>query len=318
MLEERKMMELADEFITKKMMEDPLLIKKMSDAFGSDIIKMEFVYVKKNNSTTKRAIQFTFSEPEKNSGNNVSPLFYVDEIYESYFKHEVTVEEMAKKIKAMILAYKMPGRIDVSLLENYENVKKHFVISLINAGRNAEMLENTPAIRWKDLAIVAKITVDIDQERGTINVTNDMVKRWGVSKETLFADAIKYSEKNNPAKVISMSKMLGLLSSNEELGFSEEPAMYVVTNENGVGGASVMLYEGVLENLSNTLGGVNLYILPSSVHEVIAVDTKEPSARELQQMVKSVNAECVTEEDFLSDNVYFYNAEKKTLEFASC
>lgn len=51
-----------------------------------------------------------------------------------------------------------------------------------------------------------------------------------------------------------------------------EQQMYVISNNKGINGAVSMLYEDGLHELAEKLGS-DLYIMPSSIHEVIAVST---------------------------------------------
>ena len=67
-----------------------------------------------------------------------------------------------------------------------------------------------------------------------------------------------------------------------------------------------------MERLHNEIG--NFYILPSSIHEIIAVPASGGfEIAMLYSMVKEVNSTAVSEEDFLSDIVYFYDGNKITV-----
>jgi hypothetical protein len=95
--------------------------------------------------------------------------------------------------------------------------------------------------------------------------------------------------------------------------------MVILTNENRVDGAGVILYPGMLERLSDKYG--NFVILPSSVHELILVAYKEKvpgeaDIRAYSEMVEAINEEQVDLVDRLSNNVYFYNKELKQLNIA--
>ena len=76
-----------------------------------------------------------------------------------------------------------------------------------------------------------------------------------------------------------------------------------------------MFYEDALSELSKKVG-TDLYILPSSVHEVIAVSTDMGTPETLSEMVREVNGTQVSEEEQLSDHVYRFDAAKKTLSLA--
>ena len=57
----------------------------------------------------------------------------------------------------------------------------------------------------------------------------------------------------------------------------------------------------------------NLYIIPSSIHEVILLPDsgKEPDATALKEMIREVNSTQVAPEEILSDNLYYYDATDK-------
>ena len=74
----------------------------------------------------------------------------------------------------------------------------------------------------------------------------------------------------------------------------------------GLRGAGTILYDGVLKRFAEK-AGCDIYILPSSLHEVLLVPgTMKISVDDLKEMVKDVNRTVVSAEDFLSDNVYVY------------
>ena len=92
--------------------------------------------------------------------------------------------------------------------------------------------------------------------------------------------------------------------------------MYVLTNRKRCNGAACVLYEQVLENFAKKIND-NLYILPSSVHEVIMIPASfAGKASQLREMVEEINATQVEDEEVLSDSVYFFNRMTKKLELA--
>ena len=70
-----------------------------------------------------------------------------------------------------------------------------------------------------------------------------------------------------------------------------------------------MLYPGVLEKLA---AQENVYILPSSVHEVLLLaDRGGERADELKNMIAEVNSTQVPPEEVLSDSLYYYDYSEK-------
>ncbi|MBQ6223438.1 MAG: hypothetical protein IJJ44_12570, partial [Solobacterium sp.] len=88
--------------------------------------------------------------------------------------------------------------------------------------------------------------------------------------------------------------------------------MVVVTNSNMAYGASALFYDGVMNRVADRIGG-SYYVLPSSVHEVICVPAYRMEWTDLQSMVRNINDTVVSDEDVLSDNVYYYDADTGAL-----
>ena len=102
----------------------------------------------------------------------------------------------------------------------------------------------------------------------------------------------------------------------DELFTPEEIPMFVITNDLKLNGAASIYYSDVLEKIAEKLRD-DLYILPSSIHEVIAIPSKYGDLESLSTMVKEVNSTQVAEEEQLSDNVYLYTASTKELHIAT-
>ena len=94
----------------------------------------------------------------------------------------------------------------------------------------------------------------------------------------------------------------------------ESGRMFVLGNTMKLFGAAAVLYEGLLEQIRERLGR-NLFILPSSVHEVILIpDDEQQEAEELLQMVCDINATQVEPEEVLTDSVYYFSRKCGKLE----
>jgi len=102
--------------------------------------------------------------------------------------------------------------------------------------------------------------------------------------------------------------------------FGQEPTpadnMWIIGNEKGINGAASMLYEENLHQLAEKLGD-DLLILPSSIHEVIAIPAEmaEGGLGRLTEMVQEINMGSLELKERLSNSVYHYdrNARKVTL-----
>lgn len=87
----------------------------------------------------------------------------------------------------------------------------------------------------------------------------------------------------------------------------------MLTNSAGLNGAAAMLYEGTLDECSKKAGG-NIYIMPSSIHEMIFINENlVDDEEELLGIVKDVNDNVVNKIELLSYNIYYYNCYRKKL-----
>ena len=77
-----------------------------------------------------------------------------------------------------------------------------------------------------------------------------------------------------------------------------------------------MLYEDKLHALAEDLE-TDLYIMPSSLHEIIAVSASMGDPNELAQMVAEINMDQVSLEERLSNQVYHYDKDLRKLSLAT-
>ena len=82
--------------------------------------------------------------------------------------------------------------------------------------------------------------------------------------------------------------------------------LYMISNEECYFGAAMMLNQEVLDRVCNMIGE-ECYVLPCSVHEILAVPKGKHDLKELQSMVKEINTKSLEPEMYLSDNVYAYS-----------
>lgn len=92
----------------------------------------------------------------------------------------------------------------------------------------------------------------------------------------------------------------------------ENYRIYVISNEVRINGAVVMLYDRVLQKMADELES-DLYILPSSIHEVLVVSADYWNSSDLANMVTDVNKCQLSLEERLSNQVYFYDRNSKLL-----
>lgn len=195
-----------------------------------------------------------------------------------------------------------PDRFEgaTSILNDYSLAKTKLFVRLSNAERNASVLDNCPHRIIEDLAATYHILISKDSDGvSSTLVTNRLLSNYGISADQLHEDAVRNSKTLLKPNFTTLNELLGL----PPLGLG----MFVLSNETGVNGASVILYPNVLKRLSETFAD-DLFILPSSIHEVIVIPASGKNADQLADIVKDVNGHVVDISEQLSDNVYFYNS----------
>lgn len=246
-------------------------------------------------------------------GSNISPTIYLEYFYDE-LKNGTPLECIIQKVISVFDENKKnPMLLNVSDFFDYEKAKRNVTYKLINYEKNKELLEDVPHIEFLDLAIVFQYVVAVaGDETATILLKNDHLKMWGKPMDELFRLAENNTKKFLGFQCASMKEVLGsILGPEEEIEM--EVDMYVLTNQIGVYGAITMLYKEKLKKISERLKS-NLYILPSSVHEVILIpadDMIDPMV--LKDMVYQVNRTQLKTEEILSDSVYFFSYEKNEI-----
>jgi hypothetical protein len=251
----------------------------------------------------------------RKTGRAVSPTVYLNGFYEEY-QEGVSFADVMERIIDAYNTHEIP-EFSADFFGDYSKVKTRILYKLINAEKNKEMLEDVPHILWNDLAIVFYYSFPKgEMENATILIRNSNTKMWKVSVD----DLRKCSEKNMPElapdEMVPMSEllegMLGESSGQDSLLTAENPGdgrvpMYVLSNRERLYGASAMLYSHRIEALADDIDR-NLYILPSSVHEVIILpDEGEGDPEYLVNTIKEVNETQVEPDEVLSDKLYYFD-----------
>lgn len=265
--------------------------------------KVECSAIMKNNGVTEEAVSIL----EKHK--NISPTIYLKEFYE-WFKDGVELKEIAAEIVRRNNEYKLKESLDIGFFVNYEKAKSRIVFKLINRKMNRKLLEKIPYVNYMDLVMVFYYLIH-DEEAGnaTILIHNSHLNMWEVTVEEVYRQARANTPVLLPAAITGMreiiEQMMGDSKEVESLMEGGFP-MYVMTNSMKMNGAATMAYPNVLQNFANAIGK-NVYIIPSSVHEVILVPETGTEGGCLNDMVKEVNETQVDPKEVLADHVYYYD-----------
>ena len=261
------------------------------------------------------------------SGMNISPTIYVNHMYEDYVTTENLNATLERAAEGFMKAMEQKESINVNELTNAECAKDKIVFQLINTEQNKEMLANMPHREFKDLSVIYRMVVKIDGEGiASTPVHNGLAETLGFTEEQMFKLAAENTKRLLPPVIKSMNDVMrdifmkdGMPPEIADMMLGEMPPeqqMYVISNNKGINGAVSMLYEDGLHELAEKLGS-DLYIMPSSIHEVIAVSTDLGNPNELAAMVAEINMDQVALDERLSNQVYHYDKDLRKVTLAT-
>ena len=242
-------------------------------------------------------------------GKDIAPTIYLDSFYELYTNGE-NIKNIIRQIEVIYEQNKNNVTFDVNILKHFDTIKDKIVYKVVNYRSNEKLLEQVPHKRILDLAVVFYCLLDNEYGRSaTALIYNNNLKNWNVTIDDVYKAALKNTPDLLHSKISSMAALFekcGVNVDGEEVDLKDyvPSDMYVLTNESKLNGAACILYENVLYDFAQKLGA-DLYILPSSVHEVILLPKLSMFEKdELVNMVKEVNTEGVAADEVLSDHVY--------------
>lgn len=309
-------------------MEEKCSYKKFKDlvlcyvkrSFDTDV-NIEIHNVVKNNSFELEGMVII------ENGKNISPNFYLQLYYQEYL-HGVCIEDI---VAQMLKRYDELQNEDFSSFSmDIGNCMDKIVCRLVSYEKNSKLLEDIPHIRFLDLAIIFYCLVTESEDGiGSIRISNKIMEEWKMTVSMLYQVAICNTERLFPKVFCSLQSMLESMLESGTKEMSEvfydagsyslqnmkEP--FILTNRKGINGAAVILYPDCLKEIGK-MAGDDLYIIPSSIHELLIVpDDRQTHPEELRRMIKEVNINCVAAEEVLSNMVYKYSIEKNIIEICN-
>lgn len=307
----------------------------MADILGNNVcVKLHKVL--KNNDIELDALTIL------NEKSNVSPTIYLNAYYEEW-KNGRDIGDIISEIYQLYEEHSHNLHFDVDIFKDFEKIRGRIAYKLINTKANAKLLEDVPNVPFLDLSVVFYCMLDNDYlGSATALIHKIHQEMWGIRTNELYEIAkrntpqiLQYELRNmndliRDILVDDLQKTIyekddrydencklpnpedvadGLMREINQA--KEQIAMYVLTNKQRSNGAACMLYENVIGDFAQSMGE-DVFILPSSVHEVILVPAIAGiQEEELTRMVQEVNREELDDIDVLADHVYYYSREQK-------
>ena len=253
-------------------------------------------------------------------GNRIHRSAYLEQFY-GFFDHDADLRECIGK---MIRVDVKPETITESNsifrdMSDWEKMRPRVCCQIINRARNLKLLRKVSNTEYLHLAVVYSLEF---KEYGpyiySVRVTKKMLEQMNVSMEELHEQALINMKRKFPYKIEPLEAII-----LNQTAFDREHIpdgdqlnlpVYVIQNRLEADGAAVILDQEPFEMLAHQLG-TNLLVLPTSVHELIAMpEMPDETVKNMKTLLMKINLECVKTEEQLSPHVYRYDREKREME----
>lgn len=245
-------------------------------------------------------------------GSSCSPVFYLKDLYGLYLQGEHIDRIVDSVAEQYGLHADDHQDLGAEWFDSLDHVWEKIILKVVNYEKNAVQLQHCPHIRELDLALTFRVLLDLEQEQiGTVLVTDAMMREWDVTEYDLFEQAVENMHRLWRPTMEPMGDVLAALTDMKDeteqvLGAHGQIEMYVLSNEMRLNGAAELFCTDYLKELAGRQQR-NIYILPSSVHEVLLIpETDGIDPWDFRRIVEQVNHQLVSEEEILSDHVYRY------------
>lgn len=266
------------------------MVKKLQEILGNDY-EIKEVTTKKNNYDAHGIMI-------RKKGESVAPIFDCE-----IFK--VTPEELAKAYFEIIADNDSIGAY-ANQIQDPCWMKEHVYLRMTSDVQYAEQYLNK---KVADLYLVPYIRFS---ESYTTNITSSHLHLFRVTENELFSLAMKNMDKD--CALYSMEDVVfcalfghdnsGLPNYMEEELEYAVPMMAVTNHSTNLGAASIFC-KRIQKRLKDIFPD-GFYLIPSSIHEFLAVDKKVSTPESLKKMISDTNRDKVSVKDQLSDAAYYF------------
>ena len=220
-----------------------------------------------------------------------SPTIYMDELYAYYTKIKDFDKACCQAAAIFVTGIAFTSKLQPK--DIMELPEENIVFSLISVEGNERLLEQVPHRVTMDLAVVYRVLLDApDGGVHSTMIHEDMAEEMDLTEEDLYELAMENTMRILPLEVKLTDDVFAL-----------------VTNEKHILGAGAMMYPKVLAGLAEEMDS-DLFILPSSIHEVFVIPDMGQDVEQLNQIVEEANGCIVEKSEILSNHVYYYHKEE--------
>lgn len=246
----------------------------------------------------------------RKQGENIAPTIYLNQ-YFNQFNDGRAMDDIVRDIIRVYENNQPENIMDVFKTEDFydfDKMKEKIVLKVINTERNLDLLEQVPNLEMEGLglSVVFYVSLMTGEQSAGILIKNEHLKLWEKTVSDLLTVAEVNTNRMHAFTIKSMYEVLsGMFGFEEDLIPDDVPALYVLTDKHNTFGASQLYLKDKIREFAEK-NNCDVYILPSSVHELLLLRADFPNVEPeyLKEMVCEVNATEVSDEDFLCDGAY--------------
>ena len=250
------------------------------------------------------------------------PCIYLDDYYDRYSNGAHLLDLLDEIAECRNLYDSNLDGTDFDILSHYSKIRDKLVIKMCDPSLNKRLLQEKVYTLEGDLAAIYYLKMNAKNDiNGMVAVDHDMLQMWDVSAVQLRKDAIHaelkrgyalYTMENLLCSISGLEKRKNLLKQTAEENtpsVTGDTPFFVLTRDDMVFGASAVMHEQIMDQACSVIGSEKIYVLPSSIHEVLLLPVNDFADIEmLTNIVKEVNSTQVAIEDLLSDKVQIYDS----------
>lgn len=290
--------------------------RAIAEKFGKGFIVTP-VTNDKGNGVVKKGVAI------RREGTSVGMCFYFENEADRVRSGERAIAEIAEHAWE-VFAKQEPeiGGINLNGLTK-EKILEDVQFALKCVPGNEGWLEEQVTRSFLNMAITYIYPVN---EVGNIRITNALAKTLEITEEELCerakANGIskqKWCVEDLGDLLCEMKDLGGFTDDDVETVAGGDPQILVLTNKYTVNGAAVLLQDLILKRVSKMFGGKDFLIIPSSIHEVLAVPAEgidDIDIKGMNALVYETNKTAVEPDDWLGFNLLRYNSKTQELSIA--
>lgn len=286
--------------------------QKLIDATGYE--EERIFYKKKDEYPPTSGDRLFVKQFESNGVTEVCAL-YVGDLYEEYrrgMEMDLLVGDVVKRLQGI-------SRADIiekaKILNDYNKVKKHLFIRLINKNKYEQDLMDSVYRVIGDIAMVLYIRMgEIGGYSSSMKVKQRMLEQWEMDKDEVFEAALLNTYFISPPRIYCWEKMIfdshyegenfmNLLSDYPIRRGAVGNCLSTVKRTNG---AVAVFLPGVARRLADLMQG-SLYLVFTSIHEVMIHNENTADPEDLRHVLADTVRETTSEEDVLTLHIYHYD-----------